>query len=271
MIPPVSQPTLAAKDVLQGRILARIFADKVSRAAAQMAVKGGMAMRLAHGSLRHTKDIDLDADHDLPMAAVQATVRKAVREATQGGWLANVSITEPKQTATTARWKIGGTLPGSNAELHLTVEVSFRHHIEVHEVRHVDLADRGGTVAVPVYTDEVLALNKIGALLSERRDAPRDVMDLWMLFEAGVSPASEAVKARLGGMTEQAAVQMLWAKLDGMDQERFNNEVVAVWEPGSQVPTWDDWTRIRLLVGERVEALLACPRTSPCSHSRHAP
>lgn len=265
---PTLDPSVKARDVLQGRILARLFADHVSRATSQMVVKGGMAMRLAHDSLRHTKDIDLDADHDLPAASVQATVRRAVREATQGGWLAEVVVTEPKQTPTTARWKISGKIPGSQAMLHLTVEVSFRHSLEEGEVRKVPLSSHGGgAVDIPVYTDEVLALNKVAALFSPHRDAPRDVMDLWLLFKAGVAPAREAVLERLGGLSGPEAVRVLWAKLDGMDQARFETEVVAIWDHDSQAPSWDDWTQIRLLVGERIEAFLAVSR-SGAGHER---
>ncbi len=251
---------LAVKDLLQGRILSRLFAQRVCKGTQVMALKGGMAMRLAHGSLRHTKDIDLDADNQTPLGTVQGWVRRAVGEATSGGWLDNVRISEPKQTATTARWKISGMLPRSQAALHLTVEISFRRTIAASDVRLLAIPGDTNEVSIPVYTDEVLALNKIEALLAPSRDAPRDVVDLYILFQGKVVVDRVKLKERLGGLDEKEAIDEVWRKLESMDEARYQAEVLPVMEMAGGTVTHEDWTSMRLFVGQRLEELLGGTR-----------
>lgn len=273
--PATQEAPLSVKDLLQARILARMFAQNVGHAAERMVLKGGLAMRMAHQSCRHTKDIDLDADNTLTLGAVQGTVRRAIKDATSGGWLDNVHISEPKQTATTARWKIQGNLPQSQVVLHLTIEVSFRHHLEAHEVRHVPLtteAPPGQPVALPVYTDEVLLLNKIDALLSPQRDAPRDVVDLYLLFQGDVSVPQRTLADRLGHHHQSPAdlIRQMWNKIEGMDETRFQAEVAPNWDNAATVPSWSDWTDMRLFVAERLEALLATLNTDTAASTSPA-
>lgn len=250
----------AVRNLLQARILSRLFADQVG-ATARLALKGGMALRVAHGSERQTKDIDLDADASLPLARAQKVVRRAVHEATGGGWLAQVVVSEPKQTGTTARWKIRGVLPDSGAALHLTVELSFRHTIQAHEVRMVDWRPDGDgavTARIPVYRDSVLVLSKIHALMSPNRDAPRDVVDLYLLFQAGADIPLNELALQIPPPPRDAVIQALWDKMEGMDDGRFRTEVLPNWTPPEAtdaVPA-PDWASMRLLVAERVEAAL---------------
>jgi hypothetical protein len=244
-------------DLLQARVLAGLFAKKVR----QLVVKGGMAMRLAHDHARHTKDIDLDAEHDLSLDCVQRMVRNAVKQATAGNWLEDVVISEPKQTHTTARWKINGIDPATRNRLHLTVEVSFRSHIQDVDVVFNESTECGLDMTVPVYKDEVLAINKIDALLSPHRDAPRDVVDLFLLFQAGVEIPAERLSARLGDCDIEERIQTLWKKLESMDEKRFEEEILPVWSMDTLPPEWQDWLTIRLYVEEQVESCLQKVRT----------
>lgn len=239
-------------DLLQARVLAGLFAKKVR----QLVVKGGMAMRLAHDHARHTKDIDLDAEQDLPLDAVQRLVRSAVKTATAGNWLEDVVISEPKQTHTTARWKINGVDPATRQRLHLTVEISFRSHINEDDVHWNPSTECGLDLVVPVYKDEVLAINKIDALLSPHRDAPRDVVDLFLLFQAGVEVPIERLSTRLGECSLEERIKTLWEKLESMDEKRFQEEIVPVWSMEGLAPEWQDWSTIRLYVEEKVEECL---------------
>jgi predicted nucleotidyltransferase component of viral defense system len=280
--PAIQEAPLSVKDLFQARFLSRLFAQNVGHATERMVLKGGMAMRVAHQSCRHTKDIDLDADSELSLGAVQSSVRRAIKDATGGGWLDHVQISEPKQTATTARWKIQGTVPKSQVVLHLTVEVSFRHHLEAHEVRQVALPSATPGLPesrLPVYTDEMLLLNKVEALLSPMRDAPRDVVDLYLLFQGEVELAPRTLAARLG--TSRSPVELIrqmWTKLEGMDEARFQAEVAPNWDNIETLPSAIDWTNMRLLVAERLEALLAtldtdttapAPSPAPAGHVTH--
>lgn len=80
-----------------------------------------MALRAVHGSVRLTKDIDLDADNTASKERIQGIVKRAIRQAISSGLIANSVVTEPKQTDTTLRWKIAGTQPGGTAPINLTM------------------------------------------------------------------------------------------------------------------------------------------------------
>lgn len=257
------QNAVEAIDLLQARVLSRLFAKNVKT----LVVKGGMAMRLAHNHARHTKDIDLDAEHDINLMTIQNLVRDSIKQATKGGWLENVKITEPKQTPTTARWKINGFEPKSKKALHLTVEISFRQHLHEKDIHWVDSQESDTKMSVPVYKDEILAINKIDALLSEHRDAPRDVIDLFLLFKADVKIPVEALSERLGSCDLEERIEMLWKKLESMDEKRFQEEILPIWDIKSLDPEWQDWLKIRLFVEEKVEECLQKVKTHRSSSS----
>lgn len=272
--------------LLQSRILSRLFSHRVAEdiadthgktvhhpsghhVADRMALKGGMAMRVAHQSIRQTKDIDLDADHDASLACVQSAMRRAIREATAGNWLKDIRVTEPKQTATVARWKIQGTLPDTGHVIHLTVEVSFRHSIQPGETIDVPHGESPSTTSqIPVYRDEILLLNKVEAFFSPVRDAPRDVMDMFLLFQAGVSLPRATLAERLNHQACPNLVKDMWDKLERMDEARFRAEILPNWDPSQVPPEWQDWSQIRLFVAEKLEQLLQEPthQTPPSTH-----
>ena len=47
------------REALQSRLLVELMGNALHK---ELVLKGGMAMRAVHGSVRYTKDIDLDAD-----------------------------------------------------------------------------------------------------------------------------------------------------------------------------------------------------------------
>src|SRR3546814_13751423 len=83
-----------------------------------------MAMRILAHSVRYTKDIDLASPDTVPAAAVRSSIRAAIADLRASGILADFKVSEPKQTDTTLRWKIGGAIGGT--AINLTVEVSRR-------------------------------------------------------------------------------------------------------------------------------------------------
>lgn len=238
-----------ARDAVQARIIGQIFAQRVQG----IVLKGGMAFRVAHPKwARATKDIDLDSDPEVSLGSLQKTVRQAIRRATMDGLLENVVITEPKQTETTARWKISGLYPRTGQTLHLTVEVSRRDKVHDEQIRHVydgpEIDD-----LITVYTDRTLAFKKVQALLSETREAARDISDLFLLIQAHVDPPVAELQEWLA--TAPGPVwEQLWAKLDRMDFDTFRTQVLP-----SLPPTPDgqmlyrDWEEMRLKVGTHVE------------------
>lgn len=238
------------RDTMQMRILAQLFSQRLDG----LVLKGGMAMRVAHyRHARATKDIDLDADHDLPLSALQNLVRKSIQMAARDGLLQHVVVTEPKQTDTTARWKISGLDPRTQQKLHLTVEISRRQNIDVAHTRS-ETTDEGHDVLV--YRDEIIAFQKIKALLCSTREAPRDIADLYLLIQASVdSPVPHLRKWINEGNI--ANIEEMWRKIERMDQAMFRQEVLPSLPPtpDGQI-MFQDWDKIRLCVGEQVEKWL---------------
>lgn len=236
-------------EALQARLLTAIFSQRVH----DLVLKGGMAMRLLHLNSRATKDIDLDAGADLPMQSVRTVLRRAIRQAASGDLLKNVVVTEPKQTETTARWKITGQDLMTGLPMHLTVEVSHRDHITQGDVQYV--ADGTGK-GICVYTDQALAFKKVKALMADERDATRDVADLFLLISCEVDPPVGQLKHWLSGDVDQSVARM-WHKLEGMDKKRFDADVLPTlpWH-GKERAFFGDWDKVRLTVGEQVEKWL---------------
>lgn len=244
------------RDLVQARIIAKLFAQKVRG----FALKGGMAMRVGHEKwARATKDIDLDADQDLSVSAIQQVVRKAILSATQDGLLKDVKISEPKQTETTERWKISGLDERTGQTLHLTVEVSRREHIDPSDTREALYGPDNGEW-VTVYRDESLAFKKVKALMADTREAPRDIADLYLLIQADVEPPIEKLRAfmKMGGVLE---IRHMWAKLDRMDNAMFRAEVLPSLPPSPDGQIlFQDWESIRLTVGENLERWIKMAR-----------
>jgi hypothetical protein len=258
MSPPASHlasEVVLAIDLLQGRILARTFSSRmretVRSGVDSLVLKGGLALRLAQDHLRHTADIDLDADPTyLPPKALRRIVGRAIREATVGLGLADLVVSESKQTDTVARWKINASLPGSGSHLHMKVEVSFRNLIDGKDVRTIEQDH----VLVPVYRDETLLFNKVEALVG--RDAFRDVADCYILFEAGVMPSLNQVRAfwpeeRIRELAEifRSPDGAGACKIDDMatDTQRFQDQIHASWGRGTP-PSDSQWIDMCMFV-----------------------
>ena len=210
------------RDSLQQRLLTHLYRGTES---SSLVLKGGAAMRVLTESARYTQDLDFDHDPHRSLASLQRTVRSAVDRALQGSGLTEISISEPKQTDTVARWKISGrTLSGEH--LHLTVEVSRRRAPDLSHVIKVpvQIADRTlPRVYVSVYDEQALADNKLAALLDERRTAPRDIYDLELLLARGVCPSAQVVQQVGGDVTLVARVS---TKLDLMGWPLFLDQVL---------------------------------------------
>lgn len=238
------------RNAVQARILGQIFSQRVH----DIAIKGGMAMRVAHDKVaRATKDIDLDAGQDMTLATLQGVMRRAIRMATGDGLIKEVTISEPKQTDTTARWKVAGIDPRTGQVLNLTIEVSRREAIAPEDVREVMYCHNGGGDWVTVYTDQALVFRKVRALLSETREAPRDISDIYMLIQAKVEPPLKQIRAWLAEGGDSLVAQM-WSKLERMDKAMFKAEVLPSLPPTPDGQNlYRDWDEIRMTVGEHVE------------------
>src|SRR6185437_3848002 len=146
------------RDAFQQRLLTCLYRGPES---SSLVLKGGAAMRVLTESARYTQDLDFDHDPHRSLASLQRTVRAAIERAMQGSALTDLSISEPKQTDTVARWKISGRTV-SGERLQLTVEVSRRRAPDVSHVIKVPLQISDRTlprVYVSVYDEQALADN----------------------------------------------------------------------------------------------------------------
>ena len=216
------------REALQTRLLVELMSNAMHK---ELVLKGGIAMRAVHGSVRYTKDIDLDADERASKERIQGVVRRSIERAVSSGLIANATVTTPKQTDTTLRWKIAGTQPNSSAPMHLTVEVSRRPKlIEGHVVEvALDKAFNrtGRDVKIQVLDSQHIAVTKVLALTDPMRMAPRDLFDLNVLLEAGVKDPGPLL-AQLSDAQLRLPLLMaeLWPKIEAMSYEQFRNDVV---------------------------------------------
>lgn len=146
----------------------------------RLILKGGMAMRMAVGSLRLTKDVDLDRADGVSTASVQSSVKKALQYAAQSAGLRGAEIDPGKSTETTVRMRLVGTVAG--ALVRFVVEVSGRNPVsrDCQTRSQVVPPVRYGIAPFMVtsYSHPMLAASKVMAVMSANRNVPRDVFDL---------------------------------------------------------------------------------------------
>ena len=243
------------RDMVQCHLLSCLFSKSFKGA---LALKGGFAMRAAHGSSRMTKDIDLAASSELPKIFVQNVVRHAVRDLRSTGIVANLEVTEPKQTDTTLRWKIGGYVGGSH--LNLTVEVSRRDRLPREHVKEVIFRAPSAYDLPPIVCESfdatALAAAKTACLIDTRREAPRDIFDLFVLIEAEVIPPIELLRKMPREHLAQG-LENLWTSVEKMDFKAAATELRPFMSLEAAAnfdeELWDD---MRLSVGKHVEEWL---------------
>ncbi len=216
----------AVRESLQTRLLVELMSNAMHK---ELVLKGGMAMRAVHGSVRYTKDIDLDADLKFSRARVHGIVQRSIQRALSAGLIDNPTVTEPKQTETTMRWKIVGTQPGGQAPVNLTVEVSRRTALLGGRVVEIPLNPEhmaGNGVRIQVLDSQAIAVTKVLALTDPKRMAPRDLYDLHVLIQARVDePAALLASLPDAGERLPQALTELWPKIESMSFDQFRSEV----------------------------------------------
>lgn len=246
------QDSHVARDLVQARLLGAIFSNSVRN---EIALKGGFAMRVLTGSKRFTKDIDLAASPTIPTQIVQSYIRKAINDLRGTGMIQDLIISEPKQTDTTQRWKIGGKV--GNHEINLTVEVSRRNRLEpssIEKIPYQCMPGKNGAVPIACINLENMVTAKLDCLNSPIREAPRDIYDLFLMIKMDVKPTPEALK-KYGAENIARLKDQLWAKLEKMDFPTAQQQLISFLPPDvAKTITADVWDEVRLEVGDRVTA-----------------
>lgn len=208
----------AALELAQVRVLSSLFSKVVNR---EVILKGGFAMRVVAGSARPTKDIDLQAN-GASMERVQGLMRNAINDLKKCHILDDISVTEPKQTETTQRWKINGRIKGGETPVHLVVEVSRRGLIPKELTRSVHFESRGLGVPpaiIETLSPTAIAAAKFEAMSSLTRESPRDVFDLDVLIQMKAEPP---VHIFANGYTEEELLKKLEIVADKLEKMTFD-------------------------------------------------
>lgn len=227
---------------------------------AHFVVKGGCNLRFFHGSIRYSEDMDLDlggiaapAFRDRVRALLASRPLAQVLEA-RGIRIERVS--EPKQTETTQRWKLGLRVRDEAAPMPTKIECSRRGLEEGVEIGGVDPVVARAYQLPPFmvghYGLAAALRQKVGALAGRRETQARDVFDLHHLLARGATPRERP--GGDGGAAERACVNAM-----AVDFGTFKSQVLAYLEPEAQAQ-YDSPSVWDTIVLEVVEALRGAPR-----------
>lgn len=178
------------------------------------AIKGGCNLRFFFESARYSEDIDLDVA-GLPVHALREKVSAilsgpALSMALRSRGIAMASVSAPKQTETTQRWKVALSVEGSAIPLHTKIEFSRRPTMEESRVEPIApsvLAEHQlMAFLAPHYPLAAALRQKVEALAGRAVVQARDVFDLGVLFatSGGKVDALESVRPVLPKAIERA-------------------------------------------------------------------
>jgi hypothetical protein len=252
----------AARELLQYRIIAAAFDRAVCN---ELVVKGGFALRLGMNSLRATKDIDLQQSTQYPVARLQTLMKHAIKTALAGSGLTGIKVSLPKQTDTTARWKINGVTELGSA-IHLTIEVSRRDNMpSASHIRRVDLGpDKTGMklAQVDIFDEDAMAASKTIAILSDNRVVARDLFDLDLLIKMQAVPPIEMIEH----LQTPEMIRRLHQKLELITWAMFKDQVLTTIEPShAQAWTEERFMEAQITVASALESWLTSKKTAAAS------
>jgi predicted nucleotidyltransferase component of viral defense system len=222
-------------------------------------LKGGCNLRFFHGSIRYSEDMDLDLG-PIGVGAFRDKVRdllssRPFAQILETRGVAIERVSEPKQTDTTQRWKIGLRAEGTGAPLPTKIECSRRGLEDGVLLGRINPAVARAYRLPPFlvsHYDAAAALRqKIGALAGRRETQARDVFDLHHLLASGAVPPAQP--ARDEGVVERACANAM-----AVDFGTFKSQVLSFLEPEAQAP-YDSPSVWDTIVLEVVEALRGGP------------
>jgi predicted nucleotidyltransferase component of viral defense system len=218
-------------------------------------LKGGCNLRFFHKSVRYSEDMDLDLG-EIGTGAFRDEVRELLAsrpfaQVLEARGVAIERVSEPKQTDTTQRWKLGLRVQGAAVPLPTKIECSRRGLEDGVVLGSVDpivaRAYRLPPFMVNHYDGAAALRQKIGALAGRRETQARDVFDLHHLLAGGAT--LRASPERDGDVVERARANALT-----VDFGTFKSQVLAYLEPEAQAQ-YDSPSAWDTIVLEVVEAL----------------
>jgi predicted nucleotidyltransferase component of viral defense system len=218
-------------------------------------LKGGCNLRFFHGSVRYSEDLDLDV-RDIGTQTLRERVRgvfasRPFAEILEARGVFIDRVSEPKQTETTQRWKLGLRVEGAGASLPTKIECSRRGlddgvvfgSVEPSVIR----VHRTPPLMLSHYDAATALLQKIGALAGRRETQARDVFDAHHLLAVGSGSLT-------AGRLDRDVADRASANAMAIDFSTFKSQVLAFLLPEDQVQ-FDSSSVWDTIVLEVVDAL----------------
>jgi hypothetical protein len=220
-------------------------------------LKGGSNLRFFHGSIRYSEDMDLDLG---PIGT--GAFRDAVRETFASRPFAQIleargigieRVSEPKQTETTQRWKVGLRVEGLGVALPTKIECSRRGLQDGVALGSVDSAlarvYRLPPFMVSHYGAAAALRQKIGALAGRPETQARDVFDVHHLLAVGATLPATSERER--ELADRACANAM-----AVDFAVFKSQVLSYLEPEAQAQydSPSSWDTIVLEVADALRA-----------------
>jgi hypothetical protein len=178
------------------------------------AVKGGCNLRFFFESVRYSEGIDLDVA-GLPVHALKEKVSAvltgpALSMPLRSRGIVVTTVSAPKQTETTQRWKVGLSAEGHALPLHTKIEFSRRATMEESKVEPIAASVLAEHQLMPFlaphYPLAAAMRQKVGALAGRSVVQARDVFDLGVLLarSGGSVDALQPIHSALPKAIERA-------------------------------------------------------------------
>lgn len=223
------------------------------------ALKGGCNLRFYLNSIRYSEDMDIDVEK-IAKNTLQNKVRKCLasepfRRILLAHGIEVNTTSEPEQTETAQKWKIGLTVQGIAQELRSKIEFSRRKLESGFKFEPVNSAIIQRYTLTPIlvnhYPPEMAFRQKINALATRRETQARDVFDLFHLINLGTETRGASDLRDLVKIAQENALQI--------EFEHFKSQVLAFLPPDQQAryDSNEVWTDIVLRVTEVFEGI--CP------------
>lgn len=223
------------------------------------AIKGSCNLRFFFESVRYSEDIDLDVA-GLPVHALKEKVTAilsgpALSLPLRSRGLSITSVSTPKQTDTTQRWKVGLAVEGHSTALHTKIEFSRRATTEEAKVEPVAATVVAEHQLMPLlaphYPLAAAQRQKVGALVGRTIVQARYVFDLAVLF------------ARAGGNVEalrpiRSEIPKAVERTMEVSYADFKSQVVSYLAPDhvQSYGSREAWDALQMQVIERLEKAL---------------
>lgn len=234
----------------------RAFGARVDKAV--FALKGGSNLRFFLKSIRYSENMDLDIQ-TMAVGTLQNNVSRLLEtpgfiQALRAQGIEIAKTAQPKQTATTQRWKLTLRNAESGAEIPTKIEFSRRGLDDGIALGSVDAGIirnyRLYPVIVQHYTLHAALAYKVAALALREQVQSRDVFDLKLLIDAGGAerPLPATAAAHLAAAIDNAMA---------VDYDAFAGQVLAFMEPEYQDNFGNKraWNKLQEQVVSGLEAL----------------